>query len=88
MICSSRGMSNKQVELVLSRMNDQSYRSSRDQCMVVLAQCAECSRVFEEEAAAFRDKIIARSDLLCLACDSDASVPAISVLVVRIGYKE
>lgn len=86
MVSSSKDMDNRQVEEVLSRINERSYKSRRDQCYVMLVKCAKCNRAFEEEVGSFRDKIIARSDLLCLSCDPDAVEPSFVGVTIRLGW--
>jgi len=84
-ICSDR-MSNRQVELTLSTIEDAAYLSRRDGCLVMLVECQECSRMFEDEVDAFRETILARKAVLCLACDDDAVVPSFSGITIQIGW--
>lgn len=79
-------LSNKEVELLLSTIEDGAYYSKRDRCAVILVKCQECSRMFEDEVNAFREGVIARRAVLCLDCDTDADAPALSSIAVRISW--
>lgn len=69
MTCYFSGLNNRQVELLLSTIEEGAYRSRRDGCEVMLVRCAECSRMFEDEVGAFRERVIGRKAVLCLSCD-------------------
>lgn len=74
----SNYLTEEQVSLLLDALDRSEFRSKRDGCKVALVKCAKCTRPFEEELEAAKDKIRMGGDFLCLTCDEDATQPALS----------
>lgn len=79
-------LTDRQVELLLSTIEESAYLSKRDGFLVVLARCTKCQRSFEEEVGAYREAVIAREAVLCLACDPSALEPGFVGLTIQIGW--
>ena len=77
----------RSIEIELQFVRDHSYVSSLDGCLVVLAQCGKCAKIFEEEAEAAMEKIEKGADFVCLACDAAAGRASLKGITIQLKWQ-
>lgn len=71
------------VGVAIAGIDKCAYFDRRDGCRVVNTRCWKCGEIFSEEEVTAKLKVACGENLVCLACDEDATGP-LAVWVIKV----
>ncbi len=80
------GMTEDECALLAINLERDQVVSKRDGCAVVVVECVQCGKSYEEEIEAACVSATIGENFFCLACDDQAVVPAFVGVTIQIGF--